>query len=404
MDYGASYPGNNSGQQYGYDFNTGQWGYGQIGANGQFSMGGAKSGTGSGQTPAQVIQDIITRGTNAVPDSLKDLSKLSTNTLTSTAGVSGKVQGAADQTADYISSLVGQGNPDYTGQRVAGISPEEQASKDALAAQLSRGGGPGADAMKGAVGQKTDTSGITGAAGPVDTQKLTDVDISKYMNPAMTAEYDQILRGGDIQKNAIRARQAKAGAFGENSAVAQNLADETTQRQLGLASSDAFRTAQGAAQGDVSAENVGRQANRTAAMGAQTSKLSANLTDAQRALMGGSMMNSDFQSLAGATAGAGANARGITQAGLDAKWQQYLQKLGYGTTLAGAASGALAGLPGTKTLSQEQLGPSDAGQQIGALIGLTGIQNQYNKPGVAGGNISYSPYTPPSLNSTPAGG
>lgn len=338
----------------------------------------------SKKNPSQVIQDIINRGTDAVPAGLKALGAQSTNTLHSTAGVSAPVQQASDETARYVSNLVGGGNPDYTGQRTAALSGPEQEAQDFTMAML-RGGGPGTDAMKGATTQKTDTSGVTAAAGPIQAQKLTDVDMSKYVNPAQTAEYDAILHGNEVMNNATRARMAKAGAFGANMDVAQAQNNESTQRQLGLASRDAYQTAQGAAQTDVAAENATRSGNRSAAVGAAQTAVGANLTDTQRALTGGSMMNADATGRAAAAAGAGATARGVQQSDLDAKYKQYLEKLGYGVNLATGASGALSGLPGSKTVSTEQLGPSAAGQEIGALIGLTGLQQQYdplNKTGV----------------------
>ncbi|HEY9473471.1 MAG TPA: hypothetical protein VIS06_06395, partial [Mycobacteriales bacterium] len=248
------------------------------------------SGTSTAsKSPAQVIQDIIQNGTAAIPQSIKDLTKQTTNTSTSQSQVGTNVQDASDATADAIKSMVQGGVPDYTGDRVAQLSGQEKDSADFIS-NLMKGGGAGTAAMQGSL-KDTDTSGITKSAGPVDTQKLTDVDISKYMNPALTAEYDAILHGNDVMNNATRARMAKAGAFGANMQVAQAQNNESTQRQLALAGSDAFRTAQGAAQGDVSAENAGRQANRTAAMGAAGQAAGINLSDKQRQLTGGSMMN-----------------------------------------------------------------------------------------------------------------
>lgn len=402
MDYGQNSPIQGGGGNIGIQLNprTGQYEKPTSYNNGNYTF--ASDATAAAQNkknPSQIINDIITKGTDAVPAGLKALGSQSTNTLTSSAGVSTPVQGAADKTAGYISDLVGQGNPDYTGQRTAAISQPEQASQDFIMAQL-RGGGPGTDAMKGATTQKMDTSGVTKAAGPVDTQKLTDVDMSKYVNPALTAEYDAILHGNDVMNNATRARMAKAGAFGANMDVAQAQNNESTKRQLALAGSDAFKTAQGAAQTDVAAENSGRQSNRSAGMSAASTALGANLTDAQRALTGGSMMNSDANTRATMAATSGANARGIDQAGLDAKYKQYLDKLGYGTQLASSASGALGAIPGTKTLSTEQLGPSAAGAQIGALIGLTGLQQQYdpNNKNPTQWNVSSQQAPPPAGN------
>lgn len=376
FSFGVQMPQTTRPREYGYDFRTGKWGWGQSGPGG-FTLSGG-SGTASQPNVGQTIQDIINKGTAAVPEPLRELSKLTTNTLTSTAAVSAPVQGAADKTADYISQLVGQGNPDYTGQRVEALSAPEKQSMEQLQA-MTRGEGPaaaGTAAMTRAL-ENTDTSALTRAAGPIQAQKLPDVDISKYINPALGAEYDAILRGNDVQKNAIRARQAKAGAFGANSDVAQSLADESTKRQLALAGSDAFKIAQAAAQGDVSAENAVRESNRGAAMGAESNALGARLTDAQRALTGGQALTDTALRTNAANATAGANARSVGQAGLDANWQQYLAKLGYGLQLPGAAAGALGSLPGLKTVSTEQLGPSAAGQQIGALIGLTGLMDQY---------------------------
>lgn len=403
--------------QYGYDLQQKKWGWGTRGASG-FSLPGGPAGAGTGsKSPAEIITDIINQGTGAVPEALRVLGSQSTNTMTSTTGVSQPVQQAADNTAGYITNLIGQGNPEYTGQRVASLSAPEQQVQDfqtrSLAGQgggtagvqagqntmigMAAGTGGGFDAMRGALGT-SDTSGLDAAAGPVQTQKLTDVDMAGYVNPAQNAIYDSILRGNEVTKNAIRARQARAGAFGENSSVAQSLADDSTKRNLALAGADAFKIAQGAAAGDVAAENAGRQSNRNASMTAAQQKVAASLTDKQRALAGGQAINADMmtgaggavgagstlhnmgqQSAAGAAA-AGATARSVEQAGHDANWEQYLQRLGFGLNLAQTASGALGNLPGLRTTATTQLGPSAAGQQIGALIGLTGLQEQYGQP------------------------
>lgn len=325
-------------------------------ANGKPQFGGTAS-----QSPSQIISDILAKGTGAVPDSLKSLAVQSTNTLTSTAGVGAPVQAASDDAAKYIQQMIGAGTgtggdqaQDFIKQMLAGQGPTGTASS----------------AMTKALGP-TDTSYLDKGAEALKTHTLADTDMSKYMNPALGAEQAAILHGGDVQNNAIRARQAKSGAFGANSDVAQAQQNENIQRQLGLATKDAYQTASQNALADTGAMNATDVGNRGAVQNVGQEKLGAQLTDQQRALTGGGQIN------------AGALATG------NQAWQQYLQKLGIGANLGQAAAGSLGALPGTKTLSQEQLGPSAAGQEIGALIGLTGLQQQYANGGVgAGGNFS----------------
>jgi hypothetical protein len=382
FSFGATNPLMNSGngQKYGYDRATGKWGWGVKDAKGAFTIAPtaaeaaakksalAKSqmavGDYTNATPYDVVNDILTKGTAAIPAGLKDIGKSSTNTMTSTQAVAAPVQAAADKSADYVGDLIGNAGGLA---KDALTSTSGQASQDFIS-NLMKGGGAGSAAMQGALAP-TDTGFMDEGKAALKAKTLADTDMSKYMNPAEGALQASILRGGDIQKNAIRARQAKAGAFGGNSAVAQGQADENTLRQLGLASRDAYELASRNAMTDVAALNATDVGNRAAVQGVNAQKLGANLTDAQRALTGGAAVNQGQQSVAN-----------------DA-WQQYLQKIGMATGIGQGAASALGALPGSKTISTETLGPNEQAAGLGTLIGLTGLKQEYdpNAPKTGGG-------------------
>lgn len=336
-----------------------------LGADGQplpTAAQTAAQATSTGTTPFDVINRIIQQGTNAVPDSLKDLAKFTTNTMTSTQAVGAPIQAASDATADYIKNFIGNG----TG---SGGDQSQQFITDMLSG---KGAGAAGTAAITSAMNPTDTKFLDSGATQLKAHTLADTDMSKYMNPALAAEQGAILHGNDVMNNATRARQARSGAFGENSDVAQAQNNESTQRQLALSASDAFKNASANAMTDVGALNQTDVGNRGAVQGVNAEKLGANLSDSQRGLAAGQASN------------AGALATG------NEAWQQYLQKIGMGAQLGQSAAGSLAALPGAKTQTTQSLGPSAAGTEIGALIGLTGVQQQYDPKNKTGGGVSFS--------------
>jgi hypothetical protein len=369
----------NNARQYGYDFKSKKWGYGVKGPGGftipkstteqaadKSALAKKQMSTGdyTNATPYDVVNDILTKGTAAIPEGLKDIGKTSTNTQTQEQTVAAPVQAAADQTANYMGDLVGAAKP------VAQAAITSTAGDEAqdFIKTLMKGGGAGTAAMAGAV-KPTDTSFMDEGKAAIKAQTLGDMDMSKYVNPAEGALQASILHGGEVQNNAIRARMAKGGAFGGNMAVAQGQQNENTMRQLGLAARDAYQLASQNAGGDVDRLNATAAGNRAAVQGVNSQKLGANLTDAQRALSGGQAIN-----------------QGEAQAGNDA-WQMYLQKIGMATGVGSTAAGALGSLPGAKTTTQTGLAPNEAAAGLGTLIGLTGLKAEYdpNKPKTAAG-------------------
>lgn len=340
---------------------------GTYGANGASANGS--------MTPAQTIQNIIQNGTNAVPASLTALGSQSTNTMTSTAGVDQPIQNASDQTAQFIQNLI-QG----------GTGTGGQAATNAVT-QMLQGSGPTSTAtaaMEGALAP-TNTNYLQSGAAPVSAAQLSTANINQYLDPNLQSEEAATEFTGQEQDNAIRAREAKSGAFGGNSAVSQAVQDELTQQTVAQEQEQGYQSAIGEATTDVGAQNAAAQANRAAVQNVNSQTLGAQLTDAQRALTGGQALNSTA----------------LATQGQD--YSQYLQSIGLGASLGQAASSSLGALPGTKTLSTDQLGPSAAGQEIGALIGLTGLEQQYSQP-QGGGGVSFSNTGTPAAGAGAAGG
>jgi hypothetical protein len=277
------------------------------------------------------------------------------------------VSGAATSNLTSAQNLQSAGFQPYSGQMVAGFSPQ-QASSFAMGNQLASSGVPN-------VGQAQTAIGNAAGVGP---QSVTPSTISSAMNPYMNQYVSQALApqiqglqqqfaGQDQQLNAAA---TSSGAFGDARAGIQaaNLTNQQNTSMTGLlgqAYTSAFNTAIGAGAQDVSNS-----------LAAQTTN--ANLANTYAGQQLG--VGQAYENLGGYQIGQGTALTNLQntlggqqtaqqQAQLNAQYQQYLMAQQYPFLTSqnlnqsiGAASQAM---PATSTTQQ----PNNAGWALAGALG-----------------------------------
>lgn len=252
--------------------------------------------------------------------------------------------------------------------------------------------------------------------------------IAQEMNPYEDSILGAIRRQGDIANNAIRARAAKAGAFGgDREAVMEAAQNEGTQRNIGLAQADIFdkamaqfnteqnrglnvgTTLAGVASGDRSAAastaallaslNQAAQqsqagqfnADRTAstntgqilsALGLQTQGMEADQANKDRAMLmaGGQQLAGYGETARTGTQqdianllGFGNLERGVQQQGLDTAYNDWKTAQDYPLRQLGIRQSAVTGAPYPASNTTTSPAPSVLGQLLGGGAALAGI-------------------------------
>ncbi len=254
--------------------------------------------------------------------------------------------------------------PMYTGQRVAGLTPMESAARGNA---MGLGGNPflteASGMVRGATGRESGAMPVALASG----QRFKDSDTTAFMNPYMDAVFGEIERTGDRSLNDIRARAAKAGAFGgSRQAVAEGLQRDQTQRQVGQVASQAFESGQ-------------QQFNQEQNRGLQISQLleQINNAGANRDLAGATTLANLGQQDFGNAAAViqllnqlGGQDRAINQAGLDTTYGDFREARDWPIRNLQILQSALQGTPYERSTTTNQPGASLLSQLVGA--GATG--------------------------------
>jgi len=245
----------------------------------------------------------------------------------------------------------------YTGDRIAGLSPEE--SQAQAAAQGLFGTAFGFDPT-------AQLQTLAGQAIPTaaDVPSLLDVDIGAYQSPFQQQVIDLALedigRAEDIQRQQAQDVAMRAGAFGgsrgtiyEQEAL-RPLQEEKLRTVAGLRQAG-FEQAQRAAESDIARQ-------QQMAMFAPEMELRGR---AQQAGLLGSLLGGQQQAL-GTLAGFGALGRGLSQAERDFAFQEFMREQqypGYQLGLLGQAVG---------TLPQSLIGQISTGEQQSMGLGDLG--------------------------------
>jgi hypothetical protein len=294
-------------------------------------------------------------------------------TTTQTQGVPGWVEDAGRRNYVTAEQVAGGMYPDnlgrpiqYTGPRVAGLTPDE------MTARTNARGIEGNPFLG-------EAAGMVRSAGNVDSggrnvalasgQRFKDSDTQAFMNPYMDAVFGEIERTGDRNLNDIRARAAKAGAFGgSRQAVAESLQRDQTQRQVGQVAAQAFESGQ-------------QQFNTEQNRGLQIAQLLDQITNAgaNRNLAAGQALGNLGQAEIGNDVTLvqllnqlGGQERGIAQGIFDTQYGDFREARDYPLRQLQIPQSALTGTPFERTTTQSAPGASLLSQVIGAGATVAG--------------------------------
>lgn len=252
----------------------------------------------------------------------------------------------------------------YEGQRVAGLSPEQEM---ALTAKAGLG-------LSGSPLEFREASDIASRVGyNVPTPTFPDVDMSQYMSPYQQSVTDIELRQAQTQADQARRnlglQAAASGGLGgyregiEQAELARNAAQMQADIQArGLQS--AYQTGMGAFQAD-----------REARLAQNQQRLSAATTLGQQGLMG---QQAEIERL-NQLGMAGATRQDVQQRVYDLGYQQFQDQLAYPRQQLGYYSQILRGLPVTPgtQVSTYQPQPSTAQNVLGLGLGGLGLYQAF---------------------------
>lgn len=256
--------------------------------------------------------------------------------------------------ADQVTSRPYQG---YTGQRVAGFNPDQQAAFDMVR-----------DASGAYVPYFEQAAGAAGKVAGREVVPFSAADITGYMNPYTSSVVDRSLaeieRQAAIERNQINARMANpsVGAYGG----ARHGIVEAEQRRntadlknniIAQLYAQAFDNATGQYRADQAAM-LQSDANRLGASG----QLVNIGTGTQAARYADAAARRDI----------GGQQQQQAQQGLDIGYQDFLRQWNYPIEMLNVRSAVGSQTPYSTTTMQEQLAGNSAAQNLGAFASLVG--------------------------------
>lgn len=264
----------------------------------------------------------------------------------------------------------------YQGQRVAGLTPQQQA----VYGELGGMGTPGEFAQAGQTLTGAEQFGAAGALGAMGYQPGTfgTEQATQYMSPYQQAVTDiakrEAVSDAQLLNRQLGSQAAKAGAFGGSrfgveqallgSKLATNLSDIQTK---GL--QDAYLNAQQQFERDRAAGLSGANLNlQGAQFGAQTGLQAAQ----QRQGLGTATQAADLQRLA-AQESAGKAQQEQQQAELNTAYNQFLEMRDYEKNQLGFLSGLIRGVPFSTTQTGTTSAPAPSTTSQLAGLGIAGI-------------------------------
>lgn len=301
----------------------------------------------------------------------------------------------------FAQDFLAQDFQPYTGDRVAGMTPLQQQAMTGYGGL--NFGTPLYGAAAGAYGDIAQMEAPTMDAAQIgDVGSIADADMSKYMSPYTEAVIEAGLRDlGGAQEMSLAKQGAQATAAKAFGGSRHGVAEAETRKGYGQQASDlitqqrarAFDQAQRAAQFDITGQQ--QRALQQAAFeqqaglaGQQAALDAARLRGMGAAGLGaiaGQQMQTQLAGL-GAQTAAGEAQRALSQAGLDAAFQDYMMAQNYPLTQFGVLTGAAGAIPagyGTTVQRTGGLGPAlgalgSLGMGLGGLGGASsGIFNPF---------------------------
>lgn len=298
------------------------------------------------------------------------MSETSEKTSTSTANPA--VANAATGNLQFVQDLQNKGFSPYTGQQVAGFSPQQQASFGLTDAIVGNGTGDAAKGMignyAGAPAQSVSTGTIASGMSPY---------MSQYVESALKPQLAAYDINANNQQKATNAQATGSGAFGDARTgieTAQNnfLSNMGREGLIGSAYNTAFNTAIGASAQD--------QANKLA-MGTTNANLAE--TALNRSLGGANALQglqNQQLGVAQAQNQMGQQQTAQDQAKLTAQYNQWLMAQQYPLQTAqlmnqtiGAGATAMPASTTTTESKPDNSGLALAGSLGGALLGNSGF-------------------------------
>lgn len=264
----------------------------------------------------------------------------------------------------------------YTGEFVAGFTPDQLAGQTALKAIGT--GDIGDAALNGAINTATNVSGYT--PDKVTAGTLSNTDLSPYMNPfqqdVIDATMKQLGQARDAGIMSDNQRASAAGAFGgDRQAVLNSLTDKnylnTAASTLAGLNSANFAQAQNAATNDLNRQFSAATANQGA--GLQGAGLNLNASS-----LLGDLSNQQIQEAlgkAGVISAVGDQQQQLQQQRDDAAYQEFLRKIGYPAQMQQLLNQSLGLIPAVtnSTTTGTQPGQSQLGGIGSALSGIAAI-------------------------------
>ena len=264
----------------------------------------------------------------------------------------------------------------YSGQRVAGLTPQQQS----VYGQISGLETPGEFGQAGATLTGAEQFGAAGALGAMGYQPGTfgAAQAQQYMSPYQQSVTDiaksEALTEAQMLNRDLASKAAKAGAFGGSrfgveqallgSKLATNLSDIQTK---GL--QDAYLNAQQQYERDRAAGLAGSKFNLEGAQfGAQTGLQAAQ----QRQGLGTATQTADLQRLA-AQESAGKAQQDQQQAELNAAYNTFLEQRDWEKNQLGFLSGLIRGTPFSTSQTGTTTAPSPSTTSQLAGLGIAGI-------------------------------
>ncbi len=302
--------------------------------------------------------------------------QVQTEQKTTNTTLPGYLSNAAQQNVANAAALTSQPFTPYTDPRVAGLTPAQNQATAMIQGSASTPD-PYTGQAEGAYGklisapaQSISAPSIIGGGTDVNTSTIQDY-MNPYLQAALQPQLQAIARQGDADRKRIAAQATFSGAFGDarhgvedsNQSRDENILSNNT---IGQGYSNAFNTAAGLRGTDI-----------TNSMAVQNANAGYNEQALARAATGASdLTNLDKYNtgrtvdLANALAAQGSKEQATNQAGLDANYQDFLRRQGYGPDMIKLFTSVLAGTPHDQSQVATTQQPDNSGYGIlSALFG-----------------------------------
>ena len=292
--------------------------------------------------------------------------------------VPGYVTDASRTLAGQATDLATRPFEAFTGDRVAGFSPDQTNAFQMLRDYISGAPNVLPEALEGARTYASAPAQVVGTERVVDESGQLGA-ISDYLNPYVDAALNPVIRRiteeADKRRIALGNRAQSAGAFGDQRhGVLESEINEDTNQAIGDVAGrfymDAFDKALGLRTGDV---------NRFYNADVTSANLAERALDRTRTGTGDLLTRAqqDQQTMLnqlGALLGYGSLQQGVEQAELDAAYQEFLREYQDSFDVVRALSAALSGLPFERTQTTTATQPDNsllglAGSLAGAFLG-----------------------------------